>query len=131
MNIILTLTNYNMTNFKQERTKSLQDLLRDKTTILEYMKVTAANMWIDINKPRRTNEYRNKTIQHLILPIDFPSLIYKLLDMVDLYITVKKYSNEEIIPTEEERVLLTTIQHYLEQTSVWKESQWLLDDNNN
>ena len=105
-------------NIKEERNKSLQDMLRDKQTILEYMKTTAQNMWIDINKYKWTNDYKTRTIDSLFLPIDFPSLIYKLLDMVDLYITVKKYSNEIIIPTDEEKEFFTTMQDYIDASSV-------------
>lgn len=98
-----------MLNLTNEWTKSLQDLLRDKQRVLDYMKVTAQKMWIDTNKYKWTNEYKTKTINSDLLPIDFPLLIYKLLDVIDLYITVKKYSNETIIPSEEEKELITTL----------------------
>ena len=118
-----------MIDFTKERTKSLQDLLRDKQKIIEYMKLVADKIWIDTNKYKWTNEFKMKEIKSLTLPIDFPALIYKLLDIVELYITVKKYSDENIIPTDEEIMLLKTIQSCLEESSYWK-SQSNLNSNN-
>lgn len=98
-----------MLNLANEWNKSLQSLLRDKAKVLDYMKVTAQRMWIDINKYKWTNEYKTKTIDSPLLPLDFPLLIYKLLDIIELYITVRKYSQEIITPTKEEVELFTTI----------------------
>lgn len=109
-----------MIDFRNEWNKSLQDMLRDKQRIIEYMKLVADKVWIDVNKYKWTNEFKTKTIKSLTLPLDFPSLIYKLLDTVELYITVKKYSNETIVPTAEEKMLLESVQSYIEESSYWK-----------
>ena len=107
-----------MLNLENERQKSLQDLLRDKQKILDYMRVTAQRLGIDTNKYKRTNEYKTKTINSDLLPVDFPLLIYKLLDIVDLYITVRKYSNETIQPTENEKEVITTLMELFKNISL-------------
>jgi len=71
--------------------KPLQDLLRDKTWLLDYAKRIATKIGIDVSNGRRMYKFRTTKINDYVLPPDFPDKIGKLLDILDIYIECKKY----------------------------------------
>lgn len=70
--------------------KPLQDLLRDKVWLINYMKRVATKLWIDVSTGKRMYKFRSTKIKDEILPPDFPDKCGKLLEVLDIYITCKQ-----------------------------------------
>jgi len=102
--------------------ESLQNLLRTKLSLLNYIKEVSVSMGIDINKGRWMNVFKEKKLSHSILPEGFPKLTCSVLDIVDLYINIKKYSTEEIIPIGEETNMVLSFCDYIEENKKRREN---------
>lgn len=70
--------------------KPLQDLLRDKVWLMDYMKRIATKVGIDVSTGKRMFKFRTTKINDYILPPDFPDKLWKLLEIIDIYIECKK-----------------------------------------
>lgn len=70
--------------------KPLQDLLRDKVWLMDYMKRIATKVGIDVSTGKRMFKFRTTKINDYILPPDFPDKLGKLLEIIDIYIECKK-----------------------------------------
>lgn len=70
--------------------KPLQDLLRDKVWLMDYMKRIATKVGIDVSTGKRMFKFRTTKINDYTLPPDFPDKLWKLLEIIDIYIECKK-----------------------------------------
>lgn len=70
--------------------KPLQDLLRDKVWLMDYMKRIATKVGIDVSTGKRMFKFRTTKINDYVLPPDFPDKLWKLLEIIDIYIECKK-----------------------------------------
>lgn len=70
--------------------KPLQDLLRDKVWLMDYMKRIATKVGIDVSTGKRMFKFRTTKINDYVLPPDFPDKLGKLLEIIDIYIECKK-----------------------------------------
>lgn len=92
--LLLTYLYYNiiaMIDTTKLADKPLQDLLRDKVWLLDYMKRVANKLWIDVSTWKRMYKFRSTKVKDEILPPDFPDKCGKLLDILDIYIVCKQY----------------------------------------
>ena len=71
--------------------KPLQDLLRDKSWLMDYMKRVATKIGIDVTSGKRMYKFRTSKVNDYVLPPDWPDKLGKLLDILDIYIECKKY----------------------------------------
>jgi hypothetical protein len=71
--------------------KPLQDLLRDKVWLMDYMKRIATKLWIDVWSGKWMYKFRTAKVNDKILPQNFPDMCWKLLEIIDIYITCKQY----------------------------------------
>lgn len=70
--------------------KPLQDLLRDKTDLIKYMKRMAK--YLNINTwGKRMDTLRSTNFVHPKYPNDYPEKCWRLLDVLEIYIECKKY----------------------------------------
>lgn len=84
-NIIIMIDTTNLAS------KPLQDLLRDRTWLLDYAKRLANKLGIDVWTGKWMYKFRTSEIKwHYVFPPDFPDKIGKLLDVLDIYIECKK-----------------------------------------
>ena len=70
--------------------KPLQDLLRDKAWLMDYMKRVATKIGIDVSTGKWMYKFRTTKINDYVLPPDWPDKLGKLLDILDIYIECKK-----------------------------------------
>jgi len=70
--------------------KPLQDLLRDKVWLLDYMKRVATRLHIDVSTGKWMYKFRTTKIKDELLPPDFPDKCGRLLEILDIYITCKQ-----------------------------------------
>lgn len=84
--------------------KPLQDLLRDKVWLMDYMKRVATRLWIDVTTGKWMYKFRTTKIKDELLPPDFPDKCGKLLEIIDIYITCKQYWHP-VSPTTSENLL--------------------------
>ena len=70
--------------------KPLQDLLRDKVWLMDYMKRIATKVGIDVSSGKWMYKFRTTKINDYVLPPDFPDKLWKLLEILDIYITCKQ-----------------------------------------
>lgn len=54
------------------------------------MKRIATKVWIDVATGKRMYKFRTTKINDYVLPPDFPDKLWKLLDILDIYIECKK-----------------------------------------
>ncbi len=71
--------------------KPLQDLLRDKVWLMDYMKRIATKLNIDVSTGKWMYKFRTtKLDNHYIFPPDYPDKLGRLLEILDIYITCKQ-----------------------------------------
>ena len=70
--------------------KPLQDLLRDKVNLINLMKRIATKVGIDVSTGKWMYKFRTTKINDYVLPPDFPDKLWKLLEILDIYIECKK-----------------------------------------
>lgn len=83
-NIVIMIDTTNLAS------KPLQDLLRDKTWLMDYMKRIATKIGIDVSTGKWMYKFRTTKINDYVLPPDFPDKLWKLLEILDIYIECKK-----------------------------------------
>jgi len=93
-----------MINTKDLSKKPLQDLLRDKVWLINYMKRIATKLDIDVSSGKRMYRFRTTKLKDSVLPTDFPDKCGKLLEILDIYITCKQY-NQPVQSTTTEEML--------------------------
>lgn len=77
----------NVTNLDR---KPLQDLLRDKVWLMDYMKRIATKLGIDVWSGKRMFKFRTTKLKDSVLPENFPDMCWRLLEILDIYITCKQ-----------------------------------------
>lgn len=70
--------------------KPLQDLLRDKVWLLDNMKRIASKLWIDVSTGKWMYKFRTTKLTHNVFPPDYPDKLWRLLEILDIYIECKK-----------------------------------------
>ena len=93
-----------MINTKDLSKKPLQDLLRDKVWLMDYMKRIATKIGIDVTTGKWMYKFRSTELKDPVLPKDFPNKCGKLLEILDIYITCKEY-NQPVQSTTLEEML--------------------------
>lgn len=93
-----------MINTKDLSKKPLQDLLRDKVWLMDYMKRIATKIGIDVSSGKWMYKFRSTELKHNVLPKDFPDKCGRLLEILDIYITCKEY-NQPVQSTTSEEML--------------------------
>ena len=91
-----------MINTKDLSKKPLQDLLRDKVWLMDYMKRIATKIGIDVTTGKWMYKFRSTELKDKVLPKNFPDRCGKLLEILDIYITCKKYGHPVKSTTSEE-----------------------------
>jgi len=96
---------------------------------MRYIKISSVAMQIDINRSRRMNRYKEKTLDHTILPTEFPAMVCNVLDILDMCIQVKKYTDETVTLIDSETELLNLfVELYLKNkeraSSLLPEPKW-------
>ena len=93
-----------MINTKDLSKKPLQDLLRDKVWLMDYMKRIATKVGIDVTTGKWMYKFRSTKLKDSTLPEDFPDKCGRLLEILDIYITCKEY-NQPVQSTTLEEML--------------------------
>lgn len=93
-----------MINTKDLAKKPLQDLLRDKVWLMDYMKRIATKLDIDVSTGKWMYRFRTTELKDKVLPKDFPDKCGRLLEILDIYITCKEY-NQPVQSTTLEEML--------------------------
>ena len=102
--------------------KPLQDLLRDKVWLIDYMKTLAKHFNINIDW-KRLNKFSSYELEHPVIPRDYPKMLAHLLDLLDIYIECKK-AWAAVSSTIEETMFLWQIRAIEKSYLSYKKNKW-------
>lgn len=102
--------------------KPLQDLLRDKVWLIDYMKQLAKHFNISIDG-KWLNKFAAYKLDHPVIPSNYPSMLTHLLDILDIYIECKKYWAAVNMSTEE-TMFLWQIRAIEKSYLSYKKNKW-------
>lgn len=102
--------------------KSLQDLLRDKVWLINYMKQLAKHFNISIDG-KWLNKFAAYKLEHPVIPANYPSMLIHLLDILDIYIECKK-CGAAVTETNEEQMFLWQIRLIEKSYLSYKKNKW-------
>lgn len=111
-----------MINTEHLSRKPLQDLLRDKVWLIDYMKQLAKHFNISIDW-KRLNKFSSYELTHPVIPSNYPSMLVHLLDLLDIYIECKKYW-AAVSETNEEQMFLWQIRLIEKSYLSYKKNKW-------